>query len=338
MARNVPLKIFLLTSLSAVALAGCSGGGTQQAKTDAPMPPITEIDAAMNAPAPKPLSSGDTLTPIMPKASGTAEERLALLEQKVEDLRADFDRIKPAFASLNTTNERIQKLLGEVEQETAAMSSPSSSLAVAATPTPIATKSLVPVTGTIPAPGTISRMDNTPKVTMAQGADKSVTAPIVTAPAAGFKTTPTAEEARAEAARQTGQESRQTIPATEPIAKAEAVPAGATSVRGVRIGEHGSKTRIVLDLAGASKPDFKYDIDNAEKLLLVELAGTAWSGAATGAPKSPLIQSWAAQGTPSGGAALAVQLKKGARILSSEYLKPEGSSPARIVLDIAAEG
>jgi hypothetical protein len=294
-AKTSPVKYVLLTSLSALALAACSGGSSQKAKSDAPMPPISEIDAAMNAPAPQPLSDGDTLTPVMPKAAVTTEERLAALEQNVEALRADFDRIKPAFASLNTTNERIQKLLGEVEQETAALSAPD--------PSPAAD---VPVTGTTPAPGSVSR------------------------PVAGFKTMPTVEEARAEAARQTGK--------TVVASPAAPAPSGATSVKGVRIGEHGSKTRIVLDLEGAAKPDFKYDIDNAENLLVVDLATTPWAGTTSGTPKSPLIASWAAQGTPSGGAALAVQLKKGARVVASEYLKPEGENPARLVIDIAAGG
>jgi hypothetical protein len=84
------------------------------------MPPITEMDTAMAQPAPKPvaLSESDTLTPVMPQASGneTTDERITRMEQELNTLRADYSRIMPAFASLNTTNDRIQTLLDELER------------------------------------------------------------------------------------------------------------------------------------------------------------------------------------------------------------------------------
>jgi hypothetical protein len=302
MPRHNALYRALLVSISVAALAACSSSPDgHQAKTSAPMPPITEMDAAMSAPPPQPLplSESDTLTPVMaqtngvPPANETVEERIARLEQSIVSMQNDYQKIMPAFASLNTTNARIQTLLSEIEKDTG------KKIAAAEAPAPIAltppvttvttqktqaapppilkttsvkVEETIPATGVLPAPGTVSKA-GTPEqpiktvtnTTTTVATDAAVPAPEATAPPlSAFKEQPSVEEARAEAARQTGK-------ATPEIAAAEASAAegAAGSVTGVRIGEHGAKTRLVFDLDGKTKPAFKYDLDNAEKLLLV---------------------------------------------------------------------
>jgi TolA-binding protein len=296
------IRTLLLASLSTAALAACgttggSASGESSQKSQAPMPPITEMDAAMAAPAsatplqakPLPLNGSDTLTPVLPAGGGTAaapagetappsmDERLAKLEISVNALRSDYDRIMPAFASLNTTNERIQQLLDEMETQ-----------------------------GKIPAA-------------------EPVAAATATAPAAEPAAAPTPASAPA--------------PASAPVpTPAKAAAAGSFTVKGLRIGEHASKTRLVVDLgAAAVKPSYTYDLDNGEKLLVVDLPGGSWAGAREGKPNSPLIAGWSAQDKAGGGATMAVQLKKNTRVLMSEYLKAEGKDPARLVIDIAAQ-
>lgn len=312
----------LLLSTMAVTLAACSSGESRPmsaAKANTPMPPITEMDAAMSKPAPQPLplSQSDTLTPTMPTATVTdaaaatmaaaeagsaapadpasVEARMQKLEQTVGALRTDYNRIMPAFASLNTTNERIQALLDQIETGTG--------------------KRPVVDSGATQQPQKVSAATAAP-ASEARKAEPSVAAP----PAQ-----PAAE--------------------SEPEAKAQnvaaAAPASGTahSIAGIRIGEHGTKTRLVFDLSGAdSKPEFKYDLDNTEKLLLVDMPASSWTGSASsgGAARSPLIEGWSAQKGAAGGTAIAIQLKKGARVLSTEYLKPEGKDSARLVMDIAA--
>jgi len=329
----------LLTSISVLALSACSGSsGTRQAKSDAPMPPITEMDAAMDAPAPQSLSSNDTLTPVMPVANPSGESveaRMARLEQSVGALRSDYDRIMPAFATLNTTNERIQTLLTQIEKETGIKAAP-----VAATTTVTTTETKSSGMSTMPAPGTVSKaapVTITETTVTKVEETKNASAPPLTA----FKTQPTVDEARAEAARQTGKAAAAVEPAAAPpTAKSSGAVAGSgeNSVKAVRIGEHGSKTRLVFDLGSNAKPDVKYDVDAAEKLLLVEMPATDWAGAASGSPKSPLIESWTAQKGAAGGSTMAVQLKKNARVVSTEFLKAEGGNNARLVMDIAAGG
>jgi hypothetical protein len=126
-------------------------------------------------------------------------------------------------------------------------------------------------------------------------------------------------------------------PAAAPASAPEASATGA-NVTGVRIGEHGTKTRFVLDLSTKTKPEFKYDLDNAEKLLLVDLPSTGWTGNASGkgGAAAPIVAGWSVQKGSAGGSTLAIQLKKNARILSTQFLPADGKDPARLVMDIAA--
>ncbi len=277
------------------------------------MPPVTNIDTELAAKTtsstkPLPLDDSDTLTPVMPMAAPTAsdavqavgtgdpvsaslEARVARLEQSVGTLRSDYDRIMPAFASLNTTNERIQTLLDEMEAE-----------------------------GKIP-----------PVVAAARPVPK------VSAPKAAMKVEPSEED-------QAMMADEAVMSAPEKVAPAAAaadVPPSSgqsSSVTALRIGEHPDKTRLVLDMDAKAKPSFKYDVDHDEKLLLIDLPASAWAGKTTGRPNSPLVSGWDVQKGPSGGTTLAIQLKKDARVLSSEFLKAGNGEGARLVLDIASGG
>lgn len=322
----MPTKNFksLVLSMSVLALAACSGSNETrpQPKTAAPMPPIEEMDMAMEKPAPQPLplSQSDTVTPVgalaapadplapavtapPPVALAPAESveaRMQRLEQNVDSLRADYNRIMPAFASLNTTNDRIQTLLDEIEKETGKRP------AVADSSTPVLKQTTASVVAApaAPAPGAVSK------------ATVPVPAKVEVAPA------------------ETAKEAADVKPAAAPTASAESV---SSTVKGVRIGEHATKTRLVFDLSAKSKPDFNYDLDNTEKLLLVTLPASGWSGPETGKPSasSPLVQGWSVQKGSDGGSTLAVQLKKGAKVLSTEYLAASGKDGPRLVVDIA---
>lgn len=325
MLRTPKFKTLML-SMSFIALVACSSdGGASDNKTAAPMPPITEMDSAMAQPAPQPLAATDTLTPVMPSASATStttsvttttaapgaltvEDRIAKLEQTVGSLRSDYDRIMPAFASLNTTNERIQTLLDEIEKDTGKR------------PAVSAQAPMLPEAGS----------ETTTMVTT------TTTPPPLSAPPIAMKAPASKTIVKTET---TKTETVKVETPAAPVAKADAPPTSAAggAVTGVRIGEHGSKTRLVMDLSGKTKPDFKYDLDNAEKLLLVDLPALAWSGAQAGkGGVSPLVEGWNAQKGSNGGTTVAVQLKRNARILSTQFLPPEGKDPARLVMDIAA--
>lgn len=337
MPRKNTLRSLLLVSMSSLGLAACgtsSDTGPMSQKSQAPMPPITEMDAAMAAPAPQPLSASDTLTPVLqPAASPDAvttvttttaptdaalEARIAKMESTVNSLRSDYDRIMPAFASLNTTNDRIQKLLDEMETDGKMPPGTAENAAATMTMTTTTTATAMPVEASaapvLPPAGTVSKA--TPPATQK-------TMPVTMAPPV---ITPVQPAAAPEAA--------------DSVAEKAPAPSDASSntVTAVRIGEHGDKTRLVFDLTSKTKPDFKYDLDNVEKVLMVNMPSSAWTAKDSGKPNSPMIAGWNAQKGDAGGTAVAVQLKKNARVLSSQFLPAEGKDPARLVMDIASGG
>jgi hypothetical protein len=102
----------------------------------------------------------------------------------------------------------------------------------------------------------------------------------------------------------------------------------------VRIGEHPGKTRLVLDLSKNDKPSVKTDLDNGEGLLTLDLPGVTWGGATEGSSKSTYIAGWNASKADGGGSTLAIQLKKPAKVLSTQYIGAEKGVPARFVIDL----
>lgn len=120
---------------------------------------------------------------------------------------------------------------------------------------------------------------------------------------------------------------------TETVKKAVPV-SGPLKVNKVRIGEQGAgKTRIVLDTSAPAK--VSYDIDNGEKILVVELPGASWQAQAAQTLKnSALISSYEAE-SHDGGSRLIVQLKDAAQVLSMSRLDPAEGAGYRVFLDLA---
>lgn len=123
----------------------------------------------------------------------------------------------------------------------------------------------------------------------------------------------------------------------EPQAAATPAPTGdAVIVSGMRIGEHGDKTRLVLDATAAA--EYKTEIINGEKKLLIAVPHVGWTGKdGVSGLKSPLVSGWSAMPGSTGGVVLTVALKTAVKVVGSEVLKADGNTPARIVIDIAAD-
>ena len=120
---------------------------------------------------------------------------------------------------------------------------------------------------------------------------------------------------------------------SQPVPRAQSASSG-PGVRDVRVGDHPGKTRLVLDLSKSGT--FTYDLDNNEKLLLVDLPSMPWSAAASKAfSKDPLIARYNASDNGNGGTMLAIQLKQPVRVLAAETLAPNNVYGNRIMLDIA---
>lgn len=125
-----------------------------------------------------------------------------------------------------------------------------------------------------------------------------------------------------------------TQPETPPAA-----PAGEASatISAIRFGGEGGKTRIVLD---AKKPlAYTKDLDNKEKLLVIDIPKMSWGAAKQGkAPTSSAIDSWSAQPNNHDGTTLVIALKKTVTISYEGILQPESNNPHyRIVIDLKPE-
>lgn len=110
---------------------------------------------------------------------------------------------------------------------------------------------------------------------------------------------------------------------------------GAVNVVDLRMGEHPGKTRLVLDLTGAS--GFSYDMNNKDHVLFVELPGAGWAGQREKIMGNhPLIAGYMAQPAGARGSTLAIKLKKNTKVVFSSALPPNEVRGHRIVLDLTA--
>lgn len=332
----------LFLSMSVLALAACGGEPTRSVdshKTSAPLPPVASGEQTI--PVSDTLSVVDTVAPPVTNttaAAGSMEERMAKLENAVGSLRTDYDRIMPAFASLNSTNERIQTLLDQIEHETGKTAAVAPVVEVPVkTVTTTTTKTTVPP---VMEPEKGLKIQET-KVTEEVKVSRAVDAQERVTPVAQAIVKATPIDAKVNPDGSPVVKKTTTVTTTTSLTPEEATKmaiaqtGGQSVASNVRIGEHPGKTRLVLDLSKDTKPDFKNEIDNGEKLMTVALPGVTWGGPTSGAPKSSaFISNWSANKTDAGGSTLAVQLKKDAKILSTQYLKPEKGDPARLVIDI----
>jgi hypothetical protein len=107
-------------------------------------------------------------------------------------------------------------------------------------------------------------------------------------------------------------------------------------VLAMRIGEHADKTRLAFDLSGAVA--YRHDLDNGEKLLVIELPDAAWVGATSGqGGASSILSSWSV--TPmegdKKGSRLIIVLRRESKILFESTMKPDANNPhPRLVIDL----
>ncbi len=107
---------------------------------------------------------------------------------------------------------------------------------------------------------------------------------------------------------------------------------GKPAIYDLRVGEHSDKTRIVMDVN--SKTDFSVDIDNNERIMIVNLPNADWSARTSQAfAKSPFISSYKVEPSDNGNLVV-FQLKKNAKVGYKADLKGFEGTSRRLVLDI----
>lgn len=104
----------------------------------------------------------------------------------------------------------------------------------------------------------------------------------------------------------------------------------------LRVGEHADKSRIVFDTN--HKTNFSIDLDNDEKLIIIELPEARWiDGSSKTFKDSKLLESYSVEPLNNGtGTMIVLALKKTTKILREKRLSPDGeNSYHRIYFDLS---
>lgn len=163
-------------------------------------------------------------------------------------------------------------------------------------------------------------------------AEPSPPASASVSPEAVIKAKPTAQiknEAPAKKA-----DVKKAAPKPEPVKSQPAVSSSELAITSMRIGAKDKKVmRLVMDATRAA--EMRYDLDNGERLLVIELPKAEWKAVKPVVPKgSELIQSVEANASESG-SRIVIQLKGKAKIVATGRLNPSGDLGHRVYLDIA---
>lgn len=256
---------------------------TSHMKKAPPPPPATKVmsgpAASITAAPPSEAVLGYNTKNIFGTNLRSDSERLDRLERAVQDMRNEFDTVRPSIKRLMAVEADIQNVLGELKKLTNEQSM--------VAPQPMRNAN-----------------NNRPQIITPQSNVQPIRPPkAVSAP-------------------------KKTYQKKSP----PPVSGGKASVYDVRVGEHPGKSRIVLDVN--TKTGFNVDIDNNEKIMIVELPDADWSTSMSRSfGRSPIISSYAVE--PSGnGHMLIFQLKKAANITYKADIGALSGSGRRIVIDL----
>ncbi len=228
--------------------------------------------------------------------------RFNRVESAVKDLRKEFDGYKPSIVRLAAVESDIQNLIKELE------------VLLQETPTPQQPTSLTP--GFENAQLQVTQLD-----------DRDIPPP---------ENPPSynAESALAAAPTGTKAPTRAPPPQKEKPPPKKVVHKGSVA-QNLRVGEHADKLRVVID----TNKKFKYsiDIDNEEKLIIVEIPDAKWVGKNNlKFSVSKLLDSYTIEPINNNkGTMIIIALKKATSILQKNSLTPDKTSPYhRIYFDL----
>lgn len=228
--------------------------------------------------------------------------RLIRVERDMQSLRADFHKLLPPLSNLIVADNTLDKTIADIEAKNA----------------------ITPAAGN---PQEEALFKEAKPVPSASAAQKAPGEPLRTASAGTM-----------------AQDQLRKAEAAGKPAAAKAAPeqvtaqpdSGASAVKNLRVGEYPGKTRLVLDLSGPSP--YKTELDNDEKVLLVQIPQAGWGAEQRKSLAShPLVAGYTAQPASGGGTTLAIELKKPVKILANAALPPNATyKNHRIFIDLNA--
>lgn len=101
----------------------------------------------------------------------------------------------------------------------------------------------------------------------------------------------------------------------------------------MRAGEESGRTRVVLELRGEAR--FEARLDNAQKVLLVDVEGAVWAaGEGTAFHSLSIVRGFRVENLPGGGTQVLLDLKKDSKLLQAASLGTDKAGITRIVIDL----
>lgn len=289
------------------------------------------------------------------------DERMQRLENAVQELRNDFDKMAPAIVRLVAVESDIQELIKQLQGVvgddglTTGIDAPpiteeELSAPIPPSETPLSPPS--PPTGSIPAlsaenidgqdvledvpPDTKNNAPLDSEKLLNSGLEQlPPVAPKPSADGAPVSLSPT-EVPASVIPPVTAPAPAPVTPSPAPSAVAPSPATQGTQITNLRVGEHADKTRLVFD-AGSSSAKIRYtvDLDNGENILVLELPDSGWSAPATrDFTGAPILASYKTEKSASGGTLVIFQLKNPAKILYQGQIAGDGKG-TRLILDLA---
>lgn len=246
--------------------------------------------------------------------------RIKRLENVVLDMRRDLNAALPSIVRLVAVEQDMQNLIGQLETLVEQPSAVSAAEIVGdSAPTEEAAPGEEDLSGS-------TQQTLAPQAGLTQGP----------APPPGAPSDIPAEETeeKAQAPPSTGPPEAESGPAVEETPSVAAPVFGAVRLRAE---DRGGKTRLVLETGGTSA--FRVDLDNAEKLLVVELPEAEGSGGEgrEAFAAVPLVAGWSVQAMEGGGGVRAiVELSAPVRVARTAAVPGQDGASARIILDLEA--
>lgn len=330
--RPQSFKLSCLLGVALLTLAACGGGQTSGTETSsaaqalgAPQQlygegqtgPFAGVTPLELTPGGSLGSLGLNLEPLFAEDLKNPDDRLDRLEATVLAMQTDLQTLAPSMQRMAVVEKDLAAAVQELrdilnEQNNTALTA--AAAAPTPAPAPAPRRVVPPATQAKPAPVNKTETPAVEKQAVVKTQADGVAGAIL--PDTGGISTPVAATPAA------------------PENNIAATPS-APAIRALRLGEHSNKTRLVFDVT--AKPVYRTDLDNNEKLLIVEIDNAAWAGKIPSALSSPMVQSYSTQALENNaGTRIIMVLKKSAKIGYQEVLNPEtANGPYRLVLDLS---
>lgn len=291
-------------------LLNAQGSWSLIEEKDAPTPFQRHVNAR-SAVDPTKVASSGTYRPEFRTATQNEQDvnfRLLRMERAVNGLRRDLNKLLPPLSNLIVADVKLDRAIREIATQPSGVSGQE--------------------------PGAMAPSSNIAPPPLEQNPHQNSFAPVPVSPQVAAMQK---QQEMAAKTMQTPESMAPKVEKTAPVMKKANAPsflANKPGVNRLRTGVYPNRTRLVLDVQ--SKTDFKVDVDNNEKLMLVELPSAQWNTAMQKRmAKNQLVAGYNAQDNGSGGTTLVVELKKPAKVSKSAALPPNDKFGShRIFFDI----